>query len=39
MNFFVNRSAKRRLKVDGFYIGGLLCMIILAIKFFIDRSW
>lgn len=38
MNFLVNKGARRRLKVDGFYIGGLLCMVILAIKFFIDRG-
>jgi hypothetical protein len=32
------KKATSRLKIDGFYTGILLCMIILAIKIFINKS-
>lgn len=38
MNFLMKKNIKPFLRVDGFYIGISLCMIILAIKFFIDRN-
>ncbi len=36
--YSLSRNLKRRFRMSGFYIGGLLCMIILAIKFFIDKQ-
>jgi hypothetical protein len=34
----INKNIKHRLRVDGFYICMVLCMMILAVKIYIEKK-
>jgi hypothetical protein len=38
MNSLINKNLKRLPQIDSFYIGVVLCMIVLSIKIFIEKG-